>query len=563
MLLQNRSPAFHGRVFWEGPFRGTRSDGTLAVIGGGAFGQMPQLADQGETDIDANSTGLTGVFGRLTRDSLAVSPEGRAAKLLSNINKDDVFPDRLNGDFALAWWRDTARKLVLATDHFSTRPLYYIRVPDGVAFASNIDALTQYSVSGDALFMPCVQDQLARTFMDSLSHTMVPDIKKVPPASRIEFTQDSTVTKTYWRPEDAPDVRYKRDAEYHEHARALLIQSVNDRIPGGVPYDTHLSSGLDSSSISAILSADARARGARMPDGYTWFPLPEPGDAEEPEQTIFRQCLTDLQMKGFSQIVCRKTVEDIFDCDPRTVPIMALNSEAAVMKTLEKRGTRVMFSGWGGDEALSFRGRSRWARSSPIGPRRVISRLRGRYKPPDIGFMKPEYAVSNEDPLPFWARDTPRLVQCFRLNFGHLSYRAASWSIVGAAHRVQYVYPMLDRRLIDFVLGVPPHLFDTSGPDRAMMRNTVHGVAPDVISKRALKFEQSTMNSRLSILRDTYKDMMHLVEDEDPQGPRAELIDLPRLRSALSVFVSGGQQQTDKAIKALHFLRHQTRASKA
>src|SRR3954471_13231279 len=50
--------------------------------------------------------------------------------------------DRVNGDFALAYWEPAARRLTLARDRFGVRPLHYARAPDGsLTFASEAKAL--------------------------------------------------------------------------------------------------------------------------------------------------------------------------------------------------------------------------------------------------------------------------------------------------------------------------------------------------------------------------------------------------------------------------------------
>lgn len=48
---------------------------------------------------------------------------------------------RLHGKFAAAIWDSTARRLILVTDRFGMKPLYYARLPGRVLFASEIKAL--------------------------------------------------------------------------------------------------------------------------------------------------------------------------------------------------------------------------------------------------------------------------------------------------------------------------------------------------------------------------------------------------------------------------------------
>ena len=49
---------------------------------------------------------------------------------------------RVRGMFALAWWDDRERALLLARDRFGIKPLYVAATADTLAFASEIRALT-------------------------------------------------------------------------------------------------------------------------------------------------------------------------------------------------------------------------------------------------------------------------------------------------------------------------------------------------------------------------------------------------------------------------------------
>ena len=50
--------------------------------------------------------------------------------------------DRLNGQFAFAWWQPEQRRLTLVRDRFGVRPLHYALLDDGsLVFGSEAKAL--------------------------------------------------------------------------------------------------------------------------------------------------------------------------------------------------------------------------------------------------------------------------------------------------------------------------------------------------------------------------------------------------------------------------------------
>jgi asparagine synthase (glutamine-hydrolysing) len=51
---------------------------------------------------------------------------------------------RLNGMFAIAIWDSREQRLILARDRAGKKPLYYAPLPDGIAFASELQSILAY-----------------------------------------------------------------------------------------------------------------------------------------------------------------------------------------------------------------------------------------------------------------------------------------------------------------------------------------------------------------------------------------------------------------------------------
>ena len=68
-----------------------------------------------------------------------------------------------------------------------------------------------------------------------------------------------------------------------------------------------------------------------------------------------------------------------------------------------------------------------------------------------------------------------RRSQLRKLQFGGLAMRMEGWAASGARRGLEYRYPLLDRRLLEFALGLPPEQFKRPEAKRWLMR---HALSP-------------------------------------------------------------------------------------
>jgi asparagine synthase (glutamine-hydrolysing) len=157
---------------------------------------------------------------------------------------------RLRGMFAVALWRESDRRLVLARDRMGIKPLYIARHGEDLYFGSELKAI---------LVHPEIERWLSPDGLDcylSLNYvpapwTLVEGIEKLLPGHWMEWRRGVIRTDCYWR---LPAGK-QEDAEHWtpEAAEAeldrLLKQSVREHLLSDVPLGVWLSGGLDSSSL--------------------------------------------------------------------------------------------------------------------------------------------------------------------------------------------------------------------------------------------------------------------------------------------------------------------------
>ncbi len=161
-------------------------------------------------------------------------------------------PEKLVGAFAFAIWNSRDRSMFCARDHMGIRPLYYHHQSGQLfAFASETKALLGLSGVPHQLNETKVSDYLASLFVDKTS-TFFKDIFQLPPASCATVTTASMHIKSYWSLDPNKQLQMGSDEEYAAALKDVFTEAVRCRLRSAFPVGTHLSGGLDSSSVTCV-----------------------------------------------------------------------------------------------------------------------------------------------------------------------------------------------------------------------------------------------------------------------------------------------------------------------
>ncbi|MFQ5455868.1 MAG: asparagine synthase (glutamine-hydrolyzing) [Nitrospirota bacterium] len=158
----------------------------------------------------------------------------------------------LNGMFAFAIWDEVKRTIFCARDHLGIKPFYYYIDQNRLIFASELKALLEDSYIDRSLDYTALTQFLSFEFIPS-PRTLIDSIKKLPPGHWLRVSGKGTRIEKYWRLEDITlSSRPVKDTE--EELYSLLRDSVRLQIRSDVPFGAFLSGGIDSSTITAIMS---------------------------------------------------------------------------------------------------------------------------------------------------------------------------------------------------------------------------------------------------------------------------------------------------------------------
>jgi asparagine synthase (glutamine-hydrolysing) len=439
-------------------------------------------------------------------------------------------PDRLDGDFALAAWRPRAPRLICCRDIMGVRPLCYAHRPGQLfAFASLPRGLHASGV------VPRRLDAvgLGRLMIEIDGwgeQTGFEGISWLPAGHSLQVTADGVELNRAWRPDFTRIGSWRGSApEAAATLRSLLEDAVACRLSPAGPVAAHLSGGLDSSALAVIASRQLQAQGRVL---YAFSQLARPcfrdmvRDEREYVDVVLAQ---EPGIRWSPAYLPSLDEEGIIDPDLPVAGSLAVPQDG-ICAAAAAAGCDRLLSGAGGDETATYNGanilaamllQGRWsglprrlrARALrlrqplvrvlvsqlvvPFFPkwlgdrrlrRRRISTLADRRRNA-LSFLKPSLAVPTAAALPPDAdwRNRPH-DRIEMLNDSYLVGRGNRWSILGARYGVAYTYPLLDRRIIDFMLSLPLEYFLDGGFSRQPFRNAMAGILPESIRWRDTKF---------------------------------------------------------------------------
>jgi asparagine synthase (glutamine-hydrolysing) len=441
---------------------------------------------------------------------------------------------------------------------------------------------------------------VAAHLLDATFHhqelTFFAGVKKLPPAHCFTVRANSVEQQRYWHPADARDVRFSSDAEYVEAFLEIFHGAVHTRLRGAEAVGAHVTGGLDSSSIAVLASHQLQWDGKSL-TGFCWEP--PPGGAESTGVTSDERRLIAAVSEQESLPIRyqRLTADDVVAVLRRNVmhqPICnTLVHEQLVQRQAEEEGIDVILSGWGGDESVAFNGRGylpelllsrQWDRLYqiskersphpwryvlrrallPLAPAAVRDCIRSFRNQSPIGrymtdFLRPEVIrdlKSAAAPLlaGSWREVGVRKTQLQLLELGHLTHRMESWAASGGRHHIQYRYPLLDIRVVEFAVGLPPEQYVNGAWSRYLMRVAISDFVPRQVSWNRDKSDPARSQMLAKVTGKAYSKAAQYLAERGPMVPGSEYVDVERLLRRLASDQPIAGDESDHIWRRLQFI---------
>ncbi len=451
--------------------------------------------------------------------------------------------DRAKGMFGLALWDGRTGRLLVARDRFGIKPLYYTRIGDRLAFASEIKALLEAPWVPRVAHEEAVTEFLLHGNCDFAERTVLRDVHSLPPGHKlvVDLGRGDVTVRRYYEVRVDPNGHVPA-ADRLAQLRDLLERSVRDHLVSDVPVGSCLSGGVDSSSVVSLMGKllreepdAATSLGGRI---HTFT-----SSYDDPTVDERRYALPVAGAVDAEPHLVFPTPQDFVESFPKMtwhfdMPFGTLSFYAqwCVMRAAREAGRTVLLDGQGGDEVFGGYGKFRYGYLASLlragrvptlareaaamvrqGDRYVLDIRNGyRYLPAGVRrrlgvdsllsrSLRRDVAAasaSSSNPATRWWANTRGargarngsgdLTVVQRLQLDDIALDTLPQLLryedrSSMAFSIEARVPFLDHEVVEFGLSLPDDLKIRGGWSKYALRQSLRGILPDLVRTRRTK----------------------------------------------------------------------------
>ena len=490
--------------------------------------------------------------------------------------------DHLIGDFVFVVYDEKKRKIFCGRDHMGVRPFYYYLSDERFFCATGLSALIHIKDLPIQIRTQWMADYLTHLSM-SFDGTPYENVYKLPPAHTLIVTPENHHLRQYFELSSEPALKLKDSREYVDAYREQLETAVKCRLNTTYPLGSELSGGIDSSTITAY--------GARFfEQPLTNFHTFAFANSELEPQHIL--AVSQAYGLPYNHVFTGRGLnrEGLIE---RSLKILGYPVEHGsadfyepFYQLAEKFNIRTLLSGFGGDEfGTTIHGylipmemilKRRYGDLFNVLPGNAFLRfLRlvklGLRKIKSHDFTRPEYAPRFYEAYgKRWPHQIVRqdVVKEYNLRHRYFSQarfdagytdlkrftlenrwapfvptRMENCTLMAAARKIEYRWPLLDIRLVKLFLSIPSEENYFRGMGRYLHRRAINGVVPDLVAWKKGK----DMGNIVGWDHSGHADM-DTVSVTDLHPKLKKLIDVKKLDEQITAMAQSETQKDDGLI---------------
>lgn len=516
------------------------------------------------------------------------TPDGRIVAAIWEKFREKI-TDYLEGDWVVVHWDERQRELNIIRDHHGYSALYFYHNPHFFAFATGIKSLLALEEIPKEPDIKRVV-QVLTSWQGDGKHSAYKNILRLPPAHTLKLDAKGNVTlNRYWFPENIRPIHFKDENEYYGTFLEEYTRAVRVRLRSHKPVGSQLSGGLDSGSVVALAAALLREKGQRLP-AFTSVPA------------FSVKGLTSVNRFGDEGRLAEMTANFTGNTDWHPVDAAGIDPFLAIQEGVEihdepfhagantfwiseikrvaaEMGLGSMLTGQGGNATVSwptpgflqrmakksdliktrdFFTYSGWRHTLlplylPQSVKQMIKRSRKNKLPfLDYSALRREYAVQHRvmemmqedghDP-DFSKKSSPletrlKIIKPGSSIVGFLHAQSAAWG------DQEMRDPTFDKRLVEYCLAVPDHIYVSGGTDRMLLRKAFDGrMPPEVLWNKRRGRQAADIGYRVVKYKETGNAMLAEIE----KSPLCrEILDIQRMKTILQGLSQGINQQNSQ-----------------
>jgi asparagine synthase (glutamine-hydrolysing) len=464
----------------------------------------------------------------------------------------------LFGDFAFGIWDEKKGRLFCARDHLGCRPFCYYVDNQIFAFSSALIGLHGVKKINWKIREQYIVDCLTGV-IPTKTQTPYENIFNLEPGHILMYVPNESVKiRRYWDLKDTKQINNVTEESARKELFKLIEQAVSERLRSISSVGAELSGGLDSSSVVTIASKICRKSNIEfncfshaLTNAQAMEHYPFRDDRGNIEAILEKTELSNhfyITAEG-EHGSFKALAESMEILSKPIIQHYSVLSDLLFQKA-KQNNVRIMLSGFGGDEGVTYQGAgyyeelissNQWnilkrelrtrirlyggnyfklylkAFLQRIWPKSIITLTnvglvkdfrRGQYR-----YFALEKGIQNKYQAKkryfkykgFPSDNNLKQRQYKRITHNHIMERLEGSYLCGLRKEVEYRYPLLDVKLLEYFYSLPSHLKFKNGLGRYIFRQAMKGRLPENIRLRTDKLGTSIPHSQYRFMLDEQK----------------------------------------------------------
>jgi asparagine synthase (glutamine-hydrolysing) len=187
----------------------------------------------------------------------------------------EEFVQHLDGEYSFVLWDGDAQRLLLGRDPSGFWPMFYLRRGEEFFFSNEVRRLMAWQ--------PALPDEnhiahWLAAIPTGTDSTFFRNILCLPPGHMLRFENGRATLNAWWQPEKLPLLVVRDSREYAEGLLDVLRAAIKARLQPEAVVGSHMSGGLDSTSVTALAAGLLQPENRRL-FAFTAVPKYPAGDA--------------------------------------------------------------------------------------------------------------------------------------------------------------------------------------------------------------------------------------------------------------------------------------------